>query len=114
MKSLGNIKHINIDCYVSTTSNPDDVLELHGFCDASEVAYCATIYIPVISNSSVITSLLAAKCQLVPMKGHSIPSLELLACYYLPIWILLLNVSQSKSKYAEFIAGLTLKFLYGG
>ena len=85
MKSLGNIKHINIDYYVSTRSNPDDVLELHGFCDASEVAYCATIYIPVISNSSVITSLLATKCQLVPMKGHSIPSLELLACYYLPI-----------------------------
>ena len=45
LKSLGNIKHINIDGYVSTTSNPDDVLELHGFCDASTVAYCAAIYI---------------------------------------------------------------------
>ena len=115
MKSLGNIKHINIDCYVSTTSNPDDVLELHGFCDASTVAYCAAIYIRVISNSPVITSLLVAKCRLVQMKDHSIPRLELLACLLLlPIWILLLNVSQSKSKYAEFIAGLTLKFPYGG
>ena len=54
LKSLGNIKHINIDGYVSATSNPDDVLELHGFCDASTVAYCAAIYIRVISNSPVI------------------------------------------------------------
>ena len=61
LKSLGNIKHINIDRYVSTTSNPD-VLELHGFCDESTAAYCAAIYIRVISNSPVITSLLVAKC----------------------------------------------------
>ena len=33
--------HINIDRYVSTTSNPDDVLELHGFSDVSKVACCA-------------------------------------------------------------------------
>ena len=39
LNSLGDIKHINIDRYVSTTSNPDEVLELHGFCD--KVAYCA-------------------------------------------------------------------------
>ena len=62
LKSLGNIKHINIDRYVSTTSNPDDVLELHGFCDASTAAYCAAIYSRIISNSPVITSLLLAKC----------------------------------------------------
>ena len=62
LSSLGEIKHINIDCYVSTTSNPDDVLELHGFCDASKIAYCAAIYVQVISNSLVVTSLLTAKC----------------------------------------------------
>ena len=83
LKSLGNIKHINIDRYVSTTSNPDDVLELHGFCDASTVAYCAAVDIRVISNSPVITSLLVAKCRLVQMKDHSIPRLELLACLLL-------------------------------
>ena len=63
LNSLGDIKHISIDRYVSTTSNPDDFLELHGFCNASNAAYCAAIYTRVISNSSVLTSLLAAKCQ---------------------------------------------------
>ena len=62
LNSLGDIKHINIDRYVSTTSNPDDVLGIHYFCDVSKVAYCAAIYVRVISNSSVVTSLLTAKC----------------------------------------------------
>ena len=53
------------------------------FRDASTVAYCAAIYIRVISNSPVITSLLVAKCRLVQMKDHSIPRLELLACLLL-------------------------------
>ena len=83
LKSLGNIKHIDIDRYVSTTSNPDDIFELHGFCDASKVAYCAAIYVRVISNSSVVTSLLTAKCRLVPNKDHTIPRLELLVCLML-------------------------------
>ena len=62
LKSLGNIKHIDIDRYVSTTSNPDYIFELHGFCDASKVAYRAAIYIRVTCNSSVVTLLLTAKC----------------------------------------------------
>ena len=41
LNSLGDIKHINNDRYVSTTLNPDEVLELQGFYDESKVAYCA-------------------------------------------------------------------------
>ena len=48
-----------------------------------ESSFCAAIYIRVISNSSVVTSLLTAKCRLVPMKDHSILRLELLACLLL-------------------------------
>ena len=83
MNSLGDIKHINVDRYVSTTLNADDVLELYGFCYASKVAYCDAIYIRVISNSSVVTSLLTAKCRLVLNKDHTISRLELLACLLL-------------------------------
>ena len=56
------ISYPKID-HVSTTSNSDDVLELHGFCDASNAAYCAAVYTRVISNSSVVTTLLTAKCR---------------------------------------------------
>ena len=52
--SFKDIKDINIDRYVSATSNPDDVLELHGLCDTSKVTYYAAIYFRVISNSSVV------------------------------------------------------------
>ena len=41
LNTLGDIKHVNINRYVSTTSNPDEVLEPHGFYDESKVAYCA-------------------------------------------------------------------------
>ena len=61
LNSLGDIKHINIDRYVSTTSNPD-VLELHGFCNASKVAFYTPIYIRVISNSTVVTLVPTTKC----------------------------------------------------
>ena len=83
MNSLRDIKHINIDRYVSTTSNADDVSGRYGFCYASKVAYCDAIYIRVIFSSSVVTSLRTAKCRLVPNKGLTIPRLELLACLLL-------------------------------
>ena len=63
LNSLGDINHINIDRYIPTTSNSDDVLELHDFYDALNVAYCAAIYIGFISNSFVVTPLLTAKCR---------------------------------------------------
>ena len=79
MNSLGDIKHINIDRYVSTSSNPD-VLELDGLCDASKVAFCTPTYIRVLSNSTVAASVLTAKRRLVPNRDHTIPHSELLAC----------------------------------
>ena len=96
LNSFGYIKHINIDCYISTTSNPDDVLELHGCCDASKVAYCAATYTRYIYNSSVISSLLTAECSLVPNKDHTIPRLESLACLLLSFRMNTVIKSQSK------------------
>lgn len=58
------------------TSKADDVIELHGFCDASEKAYACVIYAKIKNQEKII--LVAAKGKLVPhKKALSLPKLEL-------------------------------------
>ncbi|XP_072402519.1 uncharacterized protein [Diabrotica undecimpunctata] len=58
---------------------PNSVLiEMHGFCDASEVAYGAAIYIrSVDKKGNIFIDLLCAKSKVAPVKKLSIPRLEL-------------------------------------
>ncbi|XP_072392248.1 uncharacterized protein [Diabrotica undecimpunctata] len=58
---------------------PNSVLiEMHGFCDASEVAYGAAIYIrSVDKKGNIFINLLFAKSKVAPVKKLSIPRLEL-------------------------------------
>ncbi|XP_076652421.1 uncharacterized protein LOC143358832 [Halictus rubicundus] len=51
--------------------------ELHGYCDASERAYAAAVYLTVRRPSGTTTSLLLAKSRVSPIKTQSIPRLEL-------------------------------------
>lgn len=54
--------------------------ELHGFCDASTVAYGAVVYVKVTSASGEVTvSLLAGKSKVAPITPMSVPRLELCA-----------------------------------
>ncbi|UYV66790.1 hypothetical protein LAZ67_4002868 [Cordylochernes scorpioides] len=53
-------------------------LELHGFCDSSEKAYAAVIYVKSCKhNGSVNMSLIASKTKVAPIKVLSLPRLEL-------------------------------------
>ena len=54
-----------------------------GFCDSSSSAYCAVIYSRRETCSGVYTNLLAAKTRVAPLKGLTIPRLELLSCLLL-------------------------------
>ncbi|XP_046141114.1 uncharacterized protein LOC123987685 [Osmia bicornis bicornis] len=52
-------------------------LELHGFCDASQRAYAAVVYLRVSRGESSVATLLVARTKVAPVKALSIPRLEL-------------------------------------
>ncbi|XP_065060233.1 uncharacterized protein LOC135687567 [Rhopilema esculentum] len=61
-------------------SNDAISIQLHGFSDASQYAYGACVYFRVESSSKlVISRLICAKTKVAPMKGETIPRLELMA-----------------------------------
>ena len=59
------------------------LVQLHGFCDSSELAYCAVIYIRKQTSSGVNVMLVTSKTKVAPLKKLSIPRLELLSCLLL-------------------------------
>ncbi len=64
-------------CYFDKKSQPH-CLQLHGFSDASEVAYAAVIYLRITDISeNAQTSLVMSKTKVAPIKRLTIPRLEL-------------------------------------
>jgi hypothetical protein len=75
-KDLINLNKIVIPRHV--ICNQPKIVEVHGFCDASERAYGACIYLKSISESGdILIKLLCAKSRVAPLKTISIPRLEL-------------------------------------
>lgn len=76
-KELSEIKNITIQRWVNTTDEVET--ELHGFADASEYAYAATIYCRTTNKEGIITTqLLTSKTRVAPTTIKlSIPRLEL-------------------------------------
>ena len=65
-------------CYFDSKGVPN-ILEFHGFSDASQHAYAAVLYLRVVNtDGSVVTRLVASKTRVAPLKKQSIPRLELL------------------------------------
>ncbi|XP_045458533.1 uncharacterized protein LOC123668885 [Melitaea cinxia] len=89
---LKGLSEFRLPRWLGTTSN-NTTVELHGFCDASKMAYAAAIYIRVINpNGFIHSSLIAAKTKVAPVKQVSIPRLEL--CGAVLLTRLILEVAE--------------------
>ena len=56
---------------------------LHGFCDASDIAYAAVVYIIGITSNRILSSFSAAKTKVAPLVKPSTPIMELYGCVLL-------------------------------
>ncbi|UYV70238.1 hypothetical protein LAZ67_7002259 [Cordylochernes scorpioides] len=80
---LLKLGELSIPRYVWACEKDRDV-QLHGFCDASSVAYSAVCYLRTVSlDGQVHISMLAAKTRVAPCKSLTLPRLELCAALLL-------------------------------
>ena len=56
-------------------------VELHGFCDSSDQAYCAVVFVRVMCSHGASVTLWMGKCRLPSMKNFPIARLELFLVY---------------------------------
>lgn len=124
-----NITKIRVPRWLHTPEVIEDV-QLHGFCDASQVAYGAVLYLrSTYVTKSIGSQLICAKSRVAPLKIVSLPRLELCAALLLSklvakikeIWpysfnkivlwtdsqIVLAWLSASPSRWTTFVANRT-------
>lgn len=59
--------------------SPDDCFTLHGFADASQLAYGAVVYVRVEGSNGIECILIASRSRVAPLRTVTVPRLELLA-----------------------------------
>ncbi|XP_043496406.1 uncharacterized protein LOC122520382 [Polistes fuscatus] len=78
--SLRDIREVKLPRWIGSVRDS----QIHGFCDASERAYAAVIYVRVRDQSGImVTRLISSKNKLAPIKTISIAKLELCAAHLL-------------------------------
>lgn len=100
-EELTLLTEVHIPRWLGKTIETD--VELHGFCDASKVAYSAVVYMRLTKDvGEVKVSLLAAKTRVAPIKQVSIPRLELCGAVLLSQLLMetaeVLNIPKDKVK----------------
>ena len=79
---LKNIPTIRINRCIHPQQSSDVHAQLHLFCDASQFAYAATVYVRIEDGKSASINLVFAKARIAPVNqnnNNTIPRLELLA-----------------------------------
>ncbi|XP_075168002.1 uncharacterized protein LOC142240188 [Haematobia irritans] len=75
-ENLQKVSEVKIQRWIRYS--PRAAVQIHGFSDASEKAYCAAVYLRVLDNDEKThVNLLVAKTKVAPIKKTTIPKLEL-------------------------------------
>ncbi|XP_071052897.1 uncharacterized protein [Onthophagus taurus] len=104
IKSYNQIPTIHVPRWLGT-SDRTELIEVHGFSDASFDAYGAVVYLRVLTNKEVRVSLLISKSKVSPLKRVTIPRLEL----YCPVhlWtdstVVLAWIKSHPSRWKDYI-----------
>ncbi|GFX45687.1 integrase catalytic domain-containing protein [Trichonephila clavipes] len=80
-RAFNEINYLTVPRWVILTA--DNTVELHGFADASSLAYAAAIYCRQKHNGKIKVQLLISKTKVAPVKQVSIPRLELCGAHLL-------------------------------
>ena len=72
-------------------------VDIHGFSDASQKAYGACVYVRIEHDKGIDTQLLGAKSRLAPLKGQTIPRMEVMAAALLAQFITTLYRGEGDS-----------------
>ena len=95
LQNLPQISLLRIPRWVYFT--PTHKIQIHGFCDSSEKAYCGAIYMRTsTSHGEINCNLLVAKTKIAPIKKTTIPKLELCGA------VLLSKLAKGLMKNAKF------------
>ncbi|GBN96940.1 hypothetical protein AVEN_232745-1 [Araneus ventricosus] len=78
-QDLNILEEIHISRWINVTTENLKHCTIHTFCDASKEAYAAVVFLRLEEEGSVKLSLLAAKSRIAPLRGGTIPRMELLA-----------------------------------
>ena len=76
VSTLTSLSQLHIPRWLATSNGN---FQVHVFCDASEKAYGAALYIRLIEGDKTLTRLACSKNRLAPVKRTTLPRLELLA-----------------------------------
>ncbi|GFT71133.1 uncharacterized protein TNCV_3001511 [Trichonephila clavipes] len=74
-----SLKILSVSCCFSPVISGQYNLSIHTFCDASQFAYAAAVFVRIEYSGVAHVNLLAAKSRIYPVKTVTIPRLELLA-----------------------------------
>ena len=100
LHELRESKPIHISrCYFEEVQGEIQTVSIHGFCDASDQAYAAVIYLCIKSSKGTYLKLVTSKTRVAPLTRQTIPRLELLAALILAR--LITHVKKSLSGFLE-------------
>ena len=79
LRDLKEAKEVHVPRCICGAAQGKVNCSLHGFADASKMAYCAVIYFVCEISGSITPTLLTSKTRVSPLKAQMIPRLELMS-----------------------------------